>query len=76
LIAERLDQELDRSSLYRPDGHRDVTVSGDEDDWNLNVRCREVSLEIEATSARQPDIEHKAGGSFRTPFFHKFGYPG
>src|ERR1700730_9054855 len=32
LIAERLGQELDRSPLYCPDGHRDVAVSGDEDD--------------------------------------------
>src|SRR6516162_67102 len=72
LIAERLGQELDRSSLYRLDGHWDVAVSGDEDDRNLNVRCRELSLKIETASAGQPDIEHKAGGSFRAPFFDEF----
>jgi len=51
LIAERLGQELDRSTLYRPDGHRDVTVSGDENDRNLNVRRRELSLKIETALA-------------------------
>src|SRR6202035_3180440 len=73
LIAERLGQELDRSSLYRLDGHRDVAVSGDEDDRNVNVRRRQLSLKIETTSAGQSDIEHEAGGSVRAPFAQKFG---
>src|ERR1700724_2289483 len=74
LIAERLGQELDRSSLYRLNGHRDIAVSGDEDDRNVNVRRRELSLKIETASARQPDIEHKASGSFRAPFVDEFGH--
>src|SRR6266481_3430041 len=57
LVAERLGQELDRSSLYRLHGHRDVAVSGDEDDRNVNVRRRQLSLKIETTSAGQSDIE-------------------
>src|SRR6266403_5754224 len=61
LIAERLGQKLDRSSLYRLDGQRDVAISGDEDDRNVNIRRRELSLKIQTTSARQPDIEHEAG---------------
>jgi hypothetical protein len=67
LIAERFGQELDRSSLYRLSGHRDVAVSGDEDDRNVNARRRQLSLKIETTSARQPDVEHTASGrpSFR-----------
>src|SRR6266481_2353597 len=65
LIAEGLGQELDRSSLYRLDGHRDVAVSGDEDDRNVNVCRQELSLKIKTTSTRQPDIEHKASGAFR-----------
>src|SRR6202047_2719395 len=59
LIAERLGQKLDRSSLYRLNGHRDIAVSGDEDDRNVNIRRRELSLKIETASAGQPDIEHK-----------------
>src|SRR5216683_1056318 len=73
LIAERLGQELDRSSLYRLDGHRDVAVSGDEDDRNVNVRRRQLSLKIETTSARQPDVEHKASGAVRAPLVQEFG---
>src|SRR6516162_602614 len=73
LIAERLRQKFDRSSLYCLDGHRDVAVSRDEDDRNVNVRRRELSLKIETASSRQPDIEHQARGPFRAPFFHEFG---
>src|SRR5262252_8332018 len=58
LITERLGQKLDRSSLHRLDGHRDVPVSRDEDDRNVDVRRRELSLKIETASPRQPDIEH------------------
>src|SRR5262252_852670 len=73
LIAERLGQELDRATLYRLDGDRDVAVSRDEDDRNVNVRRRELSLKIETASPGQPDIEHQARGPFRAPFFHQFG---
>src|SRR5215831_2076311 len=51
LIAERLGQELDRSIFYRPDRHRDVAVSGDDNDRDLNVRRRELSLKIETALA-------------------------
>src|SRR5207245_3975892 len=73
LIAERLGQELDRSSLYRLDGHRDVPVSGDKDDRNVNIRRRQLSLKIETTSPGQPDIEHEASGAVRAPLVQEFG---
>jgi hypothetical protein len=74
LIAERLGQELDRSSLYRLDGHRDVAVSGDENDRDVNVCRRELALKIETAPACQLDIEHQASGSFWAPFFQEFGH--
>ena len=40
------------------------------------MRRRELSLKIETTSARQPDIEHEAGGSVRAPFVQEFGNRG
>jgi len=73
LIAERFCQELDRSSFYRLDGHRDVAMSGDEDDRNVNVGRRELSLKIETTSAGQSDIEDEARGAVRAPFAQEFG---
>ena len=76
LIAERLGQELDRSSFYRLDRHWDVAMSGDEDDRNVNVGRRELALKIETTSAGQPDIEHEASGAVRAPFVQKFGNRG
>ena len=73
LIAERFREELDRSSLYCLDGHRDVAISGYKDNRNVNVRRRQLTLKIEPASAGQPDIEHKASGSFRAAFFNEFG---
>src|SRR5262249_2442368 len=49
LIAERFGQELDSASLYRLDRHRDVAISGDKDDRNMNVCRRELSLKIKTT---------------------------
>src|SRR5437868_1992123 len=72
LIAEWLGQKLDRSSLYRLNRHRDVAVSGNKDDRNMNVRGRQLSLKIETASAGQSDIEHEAGGAIRPPFVQEF----
>src|SRR3984957_11165623 len=38
LITKRLGQEIDRSSLHSPDGHRNVAVARHEDNWNVNFR--------------------------------------
>ena len=38
LITKRLGQEIDRSSLHGPDGHRNVAMAGHEDNWNVNFR--------------------------------------
>ncbi len=73
LIAERLSQELDRAPFHRLHGHRNVTVSGDEDNRNVDVRRRELSLKIETTPARQSDIEHQTSWSVRAPFVQEFG---
>src|SRR5438045_3184181 len=72
LVAEGLGQELDRSALHRPDGHRNVAVSGDEDDREVDIRGGELSLKVEAASSGQPDIENKAGGSVRTDRLEEF----
>src|SRR5271157_876505 len=74
LVAEGLGQELDRATLHRLDGHRDVAVPGDEDDRELDVRGGEFSLKVEAASPRQPDIEHQAGGSVRPSGLEEFIY--
>jgi hypothetical protein len=39
-------------------------MSGDENDWELNVRRRKLALQIETASPRQSHIEHQAGGDY------------
>jgi hypothetical protein len=65
LIAERLGQELDGTSLHRLHGHWDVAMPGDEDDRNLPLCCGELALKIEAALAKHSDVEHQAGGAIR-----------
>src|SRR5271154_960916 len=74
LVAEWLGQELDRAALHRPDGHRDVAIPGDEDDWEVDVRGGELSLEVEAASPGQSYIEHQAGRSVRPSGLEEFIY--
>src|SRR5262249_55003243 len=63
LFAERLGQKLDRAGFHRLHGHRDVTVSRDEDDGNTDPSVRHPLLEIETAQARHPHVEHNATGS-------------
>src|SRR3981081_4518431 len=56
LIAEWLRQELNGSGLHGLDGHWDVTVAGNKGDRNMNVGLGQLTLEIKATPAGQPDV--------------------
>ena len=73
MIAERLRQELDRAPLHRLHGHRNIAVPGDEDDRDVDVCRRELSLKIETALPGQSDIEHQAGGSVRASLVQEFG---
>jgi hypothetical protein len=46
----------------------------DENDRETDVSVGELSLELEATAAGQPDIEHKAGGTLRAVRLKEFVY--
>src|SRR3984957_6843026 len=52
LVAERFGEELDGSRLYGPHGHRDVTVGANKDNRDINLRLRQLALEIEPTHSR------------------------
>jgi hypothetical protein len=49
-----------------------MSILGDEDDREVNVRGGELSLEIKAASSGQPDIEHQAGGHVRPAGLDEF----
>src|SRR5215467_8443857 len=37
LLAKWLGEELNRASFYSSNGHRDVTVARDKNDWNVDL---------------------------------------
>src|SRR5882724_1714554 len=47
-VAEkRFGQEIDRSALHGPHGHRNVAMAAHENDRNMNVRLGRFGLEVE-----------------------------
>jgi hypothetical protein len=40
-------------------------VAGKKNNWDRNVSRRKLSLEIESTQSREPDIQHKAARNIR-----------
>src|SRR4051794_18807467 len=46
LLSERLGQKLDGACLHRLHAHRNVPMSGHEDDWARDARCGEIALKI------------------------------
>src|SRR4029077_10697929 len=73
LIAERLGQELNGTTLHRLHRHGNIAMACDEDDWDLSVRRSELALKIKAASSRQSDVEHQANGTIRRVGLTKLG---
>src|ERR1700730_1856849 len=65
LLADRLRQKLHRTSFHRLDGHRDIAVSGDEDDRSIDVQLDEFGLNVESAQPRQSDVKYQTAGSIR-----------
>src|SRR5258708_2501664 len=60
VVAERLRQELGRARFHSLDRHRDVAVTGDEDDRHIHPLGGDTSLQIEAVEARKRHVKHQA----------------
>src|SRR5208283_3676193 len=72
LIVERLGEELGRAGLHRTHGHRNVAVSGDEDDRESDTCFRKLLLKREPAHAGQPHVEHEAGRYVGPLRLHEF----
>src|SRR5882672_4214085 len=72
LIAEWFRQELDGPRFHCPHRHRDIAVGGDKYDWNANISCGQLALEIKPADARQSDIEDEAANNILMPAVHEF----
>src|ERR1700676_3006753 len=60
LVQERLGQELHRTGFHGLYGHRDISVTGDEDDRNLYPGVTQLPLKVQTVDARQAHVENKA----------------
>jgi hypothetical protein len=63
LVAERLREKFDGARLHRLHAHRDVAVSRDEHDRELEVARGEIALEIEPAAPGHPHVQNQAGGA-------------
>src|SRR5215470_2213655 len=57
LLVNGLCKELNRASFHSSDRHRDVTVAGDKNDWNVDLH---FGLQFEPAQSRQSDIQNEA----------------
>jgi len=64
LIAKWLGQKLNCTGLHGAHRHRNIAVTGDEDDWYIDVGLGELALKIEPAQSRQAHIKHEATGRF------------
>jgi hypothetical protein len=63
LIAYGFSQEVDGSGLHCLHGHRNVAMTGQENDRLPVTVCSEMVLQVEAARSRHPNVEDQASGS-------------
>jgi hypothetical protein len=49
--------------MHRANGHRDVTVPGDDDDRQRRIAFGELALQVEPAHPGQAHIKHEARGA-------------
>ena len=63
LVPKRLGQKFDRAGLDGSNGHRNVAMCRDEDNWKVDTLFLQIALEVESVDPREPNIKHNAPGS-------------
>ena len=64
-VLDRLGQKIHGAGLHRFDAHRDVAVTGDEDNRQVAILGLQLPLQIDAGQPRHTHVEHQAAGLFR-----------
>jgi hypothetical protein len=62
-----LGRKIDGSGLHRPDGHRDVAVTGHQHHGQLYAERAELVLKVEAAHAGQPNVDDEAADTVSAP---------
>src|ERR1700733_4493490 len=71
-MTERLGQEFHSPGFHRFHGHWNISMTGNEDDWNMNTRVSQLALEVQAVHSRKSHVQNKATGRVRTGEKQKF----
>ena len=73
LFTQWLGEELDRAGLHGFHRHRNIAMTGNEDDRGVDLRPRQFGLEIETAQSRQPDIQNQAAQLVAAAALQEFG---
>ncbi len=63
LRLDRLFEEAYRSSLHGIDGHGDVPMTRDDDNWDRDAVSNEPAVQIDTAHAWEPHIQDQAAGT-------------
>src|SRR6266404_5584624 len=72
LVSKRLGEKFYCSGFHGPHRHRDITMSRNENDGNMNTSLSQFSLEIQAAEPRKAHVEPQATGYIRQFCLEKF----
>src|SRR5467141_2612690 len=65
LVLERLGQELHGTGFHGFHRHRDISVTGDEDDGDSDARVSQLALQVETVNSGKAHVQDKAAWPFR-----------
>src|SRR5258708_6940896 len=65
LVPKGLGQELHRSGFHGLHRHRNISVTGDEDDGNLDARVSQLALKFKTIDSRKSHVQDKAAWPIR-----------
>src|SRR5438270_634368 len=72
LVLERLGQKLHGTRFHGLHRHRNISMSGDENDWNSDARVSQVALQVETVDAWKAHVQDKAAWTVRWLVAQKF----
>jgi hypothetical protein len=60
LIPKGLGEELDRAGFHGFHGHRNISVTGDEDDGNPQAGVRQLALKVQTVNSGKSYVKNQA----------------
>src|SRR6266446_1135972 len=65
LVLERLGQKLHGTGFHGLHRHRNISMTSDEDDGDLDARVSQLALKVQAVDARKAHVQNKAAWPVR-----------